>query len=113
MAHSDFIFLCHFRLVYKLCLWLRQTDNVKENTPYLNERGESGPAQFSWRELCLLTEKKKATPIYSSPPYPLGASRQLSCSGSCPGVGMERQKCEFHFSSHLLGHLSGKQQLLT
>lgn len=58
MAHSDFIFLCHFRLVYKLCLWLRQTDNVKENSPYLNERGESGPAQFSWRELCLLTEKK-------------------------------------------------------
>lgn len=105
MAHSDFIFLCHFCLVYKLCLWLRQTDNVKENTPYLNEKG------WIWTCAILLERtlpsywKKKGNSYLQLTSFPPGASRQLGCRGQCPGVRMERQKCEFQFSSRLLGHM--------
>lgn len=63
-----------------------QTDSVEENTLYLNERGESGPMTVlgSWREPCLLTERK-AIASYSSPPHFLEARRQLGYSGNCPG----------------------------
>ena len=102
MAHSDFIFLCHFCLVYKSCLWPRQTDNVKQNTQHLN-RQICTCVGLGILERTLPSYWKKATPIYSSGPSLLGASRQLVCSGNCPGVGIRRLECEFQFSRHLLG----------